>query len=682
MKPLVVLLLVLGALAALLFALTSLTDSSGRNGPEKGGIEASRTATQEPPAQLTGAATPIDAPVAARQEPQETRQAAQGDEPAGRKVAFGAIEGIVVDKKDDRPIADATVNLLNTKPSTLGDDVNVLRGEDPPRPVAKVVTDATGAFRFDQLDPRKDWSFVVTHERYLTNTPDTAIRVPEGGVWNEQVQMEEGQTLQGVVKDAHSHQPIPGAHLLVDGSFSFQNRKKSASCIEATTDANGGYVFKNVGAAFGQGRTLSVSAPGYATQVHHNIVLAAISDAPIKFKNVQSEPSLIGREQDFELEPGKVIAGKVFDVEHRGVPGVEIEALSQSGTIACTGVTKSSGKGEFLIEGLAEGLYTVRITPAHYDASPLQRVEAGDTNVEIELFELGTVTGRVVDSNGQPLTSFVVKARTANEVSKAYGAVTAQRAVKSANDGRFELKGVPEGAYVIEGLAQGFASSFSDTFNVTQGIITSDIVVRMTRGGSLSGRVVNSYDAAPVAGAEISTVDNDYIDGQIWELFGALEPSATTKTKVYTDADGRFSIEVMTPDVYQVQISALGYSPLAVKDVQVVEGQMNEMPPLTLIKGAVIRGIVYGPGKAPQPGASVQLTPGDYGFEGHRTARTDAAGRFVIENARPGTYQLSATRPASGQGNPFEAIADMKQSQVEVSIEDGKAYDFDLQLGN
>ena len=110
--------------------------------------------------------------------------------------------------------------------------------------------------------------------------------------------------------------------------------------------------------------------------------------------------------------------------------------------------------------------------------------------------------------------------------------------------------------------------------------------------------------------------------------------------------------------------------------------QTTEIPAQLLIKGAVISGFVYGKGKVVQPGASVQLSPVEPNGEGHRTVRADGTGRFVIENARPGTYRLSATRPSSGSSNPFEAIADIRQSEVEISIEDGGRHEFDLHVEN
>ena len=299
----------------------------------------------------------------------------------------------------------------------------------------------------------------------------------------------------------------------------------------------------------------------------------------------------------------------------------------------------------------------------------------------IELFELGVVSGKVIDENGEPLQSFTVKARAANEVSKAYGAVMAQRAVPSSKDGTFELPGVPDGSYVIEAIAPGYPSCFSDTFTATQGLVTSDIVVRMSRGGSLTGTVLDSYGSAPVVGAEVSTVENDWVDGDLFELFGALEPSAMTKAHVFTDEQGKFRIDVMTPGVYQIQVRVKGYSAVFQKDVEIVEGRTTDMPAMLLIKGAVISGVDYGRDQSIQPGASIQLYPTDVNSSGQRVTRADGTGRFVIENAQPGMYQLSATRPNSATGNPFESLADMNQSKIEISIEDAHHYELELHLG-
>jgi hypothetical protein len=260
-----------------------------------------RAVIDAPPSQ----AEPVEV---TRTKADDSRQALEADRDPGTKVAFGSIEGIVVDRKD-APIADAQIALLNSKPSVLGEEIHALRGTEPPRPVAKFTTAADGTFHFDQLDPRKDWSLVVTHERYVSYTTEVAITVPEGKAWKETVIMEEGQTASGTVRDAKTSQPIAGAQLVIDGPFARMSKKKSPGRIEATTDATGAFSFQNVGAASAQGRILTITANGYATQVRNfhagrlRRSAHALQERPAPWRARRTH-------LDFELEPGKVIAGR------------------------------------------------------------------------------------------------------------------------------------------------------------------------------------------------------------------------------------------------------------------------------------------------------------------------------------------------------------------------------------
>lgn len=680
MRPLLVLLLVLGALAALFFALTTL--SGNPRGNPRGGVEVAAPRKEPEPTPV-----PLESAPSARTEAEPagsdrtTLQPEAG--PRNRNVPFGTLSGLVEDEAG-LPIAEATVSLLNSRPGALGsEDTFLLRGIDPPKPVQKAVTDAEGHFRFERLDPLKDWSLVVTHERYLRYETDTVVPVPEGGERRERITLHLGLTCSGVVRDARTQQPIEGALLVVESAMAATNRRKSPGRLEAKTDAQGAYVFYNTSLSPMQARILTVSAPGYATQVINNFAMANLGAPETRFKNVQGGVRQESKIQDFELGPGLSIAGRVLRPDRRGAPGIEVEAMNQAGTVGSVGHDVSAENGEFLIEGLAEGIYLVRVVPAgNYDAAALQRVEADSKDVVLELFEKATVVGRVLDSEGNPVPRFTVKARTANELSKAFGAVLAQRNVKDSKDGNFELSGLPEGSFVIEATAQGFAPSYSDRFDTTQGLATTDIVVRMTQGGRLRGQVVDSYSGAGLAGSEVVTLDNNFIEGDLFELFSALEPSGLTKTSVFTDADGRFEIERMTPGEYQIQVKVRGYSTVTMNDILIEDGKVTELPTQRLGKGARITGIVIGADNSSMAGATVQLTPADPSqVQGHRQTRTDGEGRFTIDNVRPGSYELSAVRPNSGLSNPFEAIGDQQQSKMDVTVEDSGTYDFKLRLG-
>jgi len=682
MRPLLVLLLVLGALAALFFALTTL--GNGPRGNGRGGVEVAAPETKKTESRPEA----LEAPAAVRTEaeqPVDGGRAAVLPEagPRNRNVPFGVLSGVVQDEQGV-PIAAATVSLLNTKPSPLGsEDTFLLRGIDPPKPVQQLATDPEGRFRFERLDPLKDWSLVVTHERYLRYETDTVVPVPEGGERRERITLFPGLTCSGVVRDASTKQPIEGATLVVESAMAATNRRKSPGRLETKTDAQGAYVFYNTSLSPQQARILTVSAPGYATQVINNFAMAALGEPEARFKNVQRDARLESKLQDFDLARGLSIAGRVLRPDRRGAPGIEVEAMNQAGTVGSVGRDVTAENGEFLIEGLAEGIYLVRVVPTgNFDAPALQRIEADSKDVVIELFEKATVVGRVLDPSGQPLARFHVKARTANELSKAFGAVMAQRSVKDSKDGTFELSGLPEGSFVIEATAEGYAASFSERFDATQGLATTDIVVTMTRGGELRGQVIDATTGAGLSGAEVATLDNNFIEGDLFELFSALEPTALTKTSVFTDAEGRFAIERMTPGEYQVQIKVRGFSTLTTNDVAVLDGQVTELPLQRLGKGARITGVVLGADNGPLAGATVQLTPADPSqVQGHRQTRTDGEGRFLIDNARPGNYELSAMRPNSGTGNPFEAIGDLQQSRMDVTVDDNGTYDFKLRLG-
>jgi protocatechuate 3,4-dioxygenase beta subunit len=681
MRPLLVLLLVVGALAALFFALTTLGD--GPRGGGRGGVEVAPVKTEPT---VTG---PLEAPAQVREEAEPValdngRSALRPEAgPRDRNVPYGSLSGVVQDQ-EGVPVAEATVSLLNTRPSTLGsEDTFLLRGIDPPKPFQKATTDAEGRFRFERLDPLKDWSLVVTHEHFLRYETETVVPVPEGGERRELITLQQGLTCSGNVRDKRNGQPIAGALLVVESAMAATNRRKSPGRLEAKSDANGNYVFHNTSLSPMQARILTVSAPGYATQVVNNFAMANLSEPQARFKNKQEGSKQESKIQDFELEPGLTIAGRVLRPDRRGAPGIQVEAMNQAGTIGSVGRDTSAENGEFLIEGLAQGIYLVRIVPTgNYDAAALQRVEADSKDVVIELFEKATVVGRVLDSSGSPLSRFTVKARASNELSKAFGAVMAQRNVKDSKDGSFELSGLPEGSFVIEASAEGFAPSFSDRFDATQGLATTDIVVRMTQGGELRGQVVDAYTGAGLAGAEVATLDNNFMEDNLFELFAALEPTALTKTSVFTDADGRFAIPRMTPGEYQVQIKVRGFSTLTTNDVLIEDGKTTELPLQRLGKGARVSGVVLGTDNAGLAGATVQLTPADPSqVQGHRQSRTDGEGRFVLDNVRPGNYELSAMRPSSGQGNPFEAIGDLQQSRLDVTVEDSGEYDFKLRLG-
>ena len=531
----------------------------------------------------------------------------------------------------------------------------------------------------------------MTHDEYV-RAEAGPISITETGGHEELVVLEEGLAFFGAVKNQITGTGIEGAVVVIDSplaSFLPQERA-SLTRLEAVTDFMGNYGFRNVP---GGQRTLTVMAPGYATQVHHNLsALIAAERKPgpmiVRMKLGQQKPErdkvkMEPVEKDFELAPGMSIAGTVLGPDRIGVEGVVVSALQTSGQVGSRGVALSRNGGEFLIEGLASGQYMINAEIEGFDARPVQRVEAGRTDVEILLAELGSVAGRVVDDEtGRPVSSFTARVRTMNERNVSWGGVVAKKRFNNASDGNYTLTGVTEGEYVVEAFARGYASSFSEPFSVTQGVTTPNIVVRLGKGGTITGRVIDRATGEAVANAEVRTEENNHVDSELINLIDSMGSSAITKRKVYTNDAGYFEIDLMTPDEYQVQVRKNNYTAHIQNNVKVGARVKTDIGIISLSSGASITGIVYGRDGEPAAGASVMMNPISNDIWNSLEARCDANGRFLLRNALPGDYKLSASNPVRATGNPFEPIADLRNSEIEITVVEGMEYEYDLYMGS
>jgi len=689
MRPLTVLILILGAIAALVFAIVSISGDRRQHGtvvnkdlvvrPAQDSRETTQLAA---PREIVGPASALPAGV--------DRSEVETD-PGARGAYVGSIVGLVLDKEGE-PVADARVSLLDVESSEVSEAVRLVNDKDPPKPRAQLVTDASGAFQFRSLEPGR-WTIVVTHDlfdRYEAN----GIEVPEDGQVEEKITLEDGLSIRGFVVDKATGAPVQGAVLTLDNPLSafLPASRRSAARKETSTDVQGAFGFRNAG---GGQKTLIISAKGYATQVRNNFGTSwgYVQDskdegedelnAVVRGNSGQTAHDTLsnGEEYTFELEPGKTIAGRVVGPNDEGIAGVQIEAINQTGAIGSRGVTSSTANGEFLIEGIGEGFYTVRATAKGFSAQPLQRIETGRTDVEIVLAEQGRISGRVlVGESGKPVEDFVIKVRALHPRNPSWGNVVASGKFHDRANGNFELSSIRQGDYVVEGSARGFASSFSQPFVVSEGQETDDIVVHMTLGGTVRGVVLDSRTGKPLVGALVQTQDNNYVDTEFFNMLASLNDSASTKTSTRTDENGAFELELMTPDTYQVQVVQEGYSPMTLNNIVIGDGKTHDLGRLDLTKGAIVSGTVYGPDNVAEAGATVWMSPTDNNPWGSRQARTDANGNFVLKPADAGVYKLHASRATSSQGNPFSAVVDMRNSEIEISLIEGEVYEQDIYM--
>jgi len=666
MRPLAVLVLVLGAVAALFFAVTSLSKTSRQTTVSQ--VEAAAPADDT---RRAAAALDTVERLPEEQTTQEPRRAEVEITTATAGEVTGAfqnwIEGTVRDPKGN-PIQGAAIELRKQAPGSQF--AGLIRAMNPDAPAGtrhrSAVTDMTGRYRFATLDPSQSWLVAVQHPDYSPAEVGPLTLSEDGGTIAD-VQLREGFALFGYVRDHETGLAIAGAEVSLSNPAAIYRPQPAGTASTdplATTDEAGYYRFENIP---GGQRSMVVRRAGYGTQIKFNVNFVGRDESQMS--------------QDFQLKLGQLIAGRVFGPDRSGIEGVTVRAISNGHDPGSVGDAASSSDGEFLISDLEEGLYTLQVTAPGWDVEPKLRVEAGTSDVEIQLFEQGKVLGKVVDAaTGRPLPDFTCRVRQVHKTNKAWGHEVAHAEFRDAKDGSFELGGIPQGTYVVQGDVRGYASSFSDEFTITQGLTTPDVVVRMTRGGTIRGRLVDSASGQPIARAEIATNDNNHIESEFVTFLQQLWPSALTRTQTTSDAEGRFEVALMTPETYQISISSPNHTRVVLNDVRIGDGLKTDLGIIEMTAGASVSGVVYGPDGRPAPGYTVSLSRLDNAIWGNLRGRTDANGRFTIANASPGEYKLAAARPRDSATNPFETIIDQKNSEVRIVLADGQNVAQDLYL--
>lgn len=584
----------------------------------------------------------------------------------------GALAGTVTGPAG-QPVNGVQLELVERRyPSHLAVLALAVPGAQEQEKAVFTRSNAKGAFFFERLAPGSDYTLIAKHEEFARQEVPRVLVRPGPEVSVQDVQLSTGLVLSGYVRDSGGS-PIEKARLeLINQTEAhLPMDREPTDKLVAETDFQGYFKFPNV--AVGT-RSLTVKAKGYGSRTRNNLMFDT------------SKQSL---EVDFELEPGLVIAGQIVGPDRRGVAGAAIEASSYQTAMSSRGRTKSQQDGQFLIEDLSAGTYILTVLREGYRDERLPRVEAGDVGLVIQLTEQGGIRGVVVDDRtGNPLTSFRVSVRQVNPNTTVFG-----RAFRSQKfehpQGEFELRGLDQGTYVVQGSAPGYAPSFSDSFSIMQGMVTPDVVVRMTQGGTITGKVLDATTRDPVVGAVIGTFDNTYVENPFTELLGPVMPRMTADVKARTDEDGVFVLEGLNAEVYQLQITHSGYTRKTLVDKRVNDGGTVDLSEVLMKRGATLVGTVYDGAGQPLPGADVQMNAtGAGGATGMLPGqmykgRTNSDGRYELRNVAEGTYRITATRGGGGAGggNPFEKILDMKNSETTVTVIDGQETVQDLYIG-
>ena len=370
-----------------------------------------------------------------------------------------------------------------------------------------------------------------------------------------------GGRVAGRVTDAATGAPVAGAQLEIMNA-------DDGGIATAVTDNDGRYVSES---GLPTGSYLAVAAgTGYMKELFEDIQCSAnfgcdfSSGTPIAVVAGAVTGGI-----DFALDKGGTISGRVIGSDTgSGIAGVYVVFFNAE-TIEFASEAYTDADGRYRsFDGLVTGTYYVRVfgdvagyLDEGYDNIPCDHhcfIPAGVTAVPVTIaqetsgidFTLergGVIAGRVTDGNtGQPLSGAVVEA------------------ITTTDDPFYNNFGITDdaGVYRIQSLGTGTYRAFYDgrdgylgevwkeldcfgttcfsipgtPIAVQAGLTTAGIDFTPIRGGSITGRVVDSQTNVPLAEVDIRVYDSA---GRL-ALFSGIA----------TDADGRYRVDGLPSGFY------------------------------------------------------------------------------------------------------------------------------------
>lgn len=557
-----------------------------------------------------------------------------------------------VQLEDGTRLRDVTVTLARHDPfSLLGSPADAAS-------IRSTTTTGNGEFVFTDVEAYTEYAVTAFHPKF-GRRQEAPIQIADGASIQLSVVLEPGARLHGMVTDSGGN--TVGGAILYLGMAGLGSVASDANTVAVKSSPDGSYEFLNVP---DNNYSLEVVAEGYGRVLLQQLNVSGKED----------------HEQDIVLDVAHMIEGSVVDTTGAPIVEAKVQAWSAGGRDRQTrSEAASDDQGRFLLDDVRAGVYTLFVSAPGFKNERKMRVETGEMNVQVQLTPLPRVRGQVLDSQGAPVKNFTVNLRVPVQNTEDTIALRdTSIAVKNAVNGEFEIACPNQGEYVVEVQRSPYAPTLSDRFTIANGSEVAGLVIRLTAGGSIVGRVVD-WQGNPVAGARLQTHDTEYVDDPFFRSLGQY-PSAATEMTGKTREDGTFVLQGLTPETYQIDVRHKDHAQLIHQNVVVREGAETDVGDLKLSAGAVIEGTVVGAGGQPLAGATVQLR--GTGDEPHNyPARTDADGRYRVEHVAPGSYLIYAQRTGD-PNNPFLGATDMKKTQRNIVISEGQSYSEDFAITN
>lgn len=575
--------------------------------------------------------------------------------PAPRGVV---IQSRVVDASG-APIAGAAVEL---SVSRLSPEIDSDRGSAPiPQ---RTTSAADGSFEFQGAQPGGSFQLTLRHEGFAA-CADFGLRPRQPGLYVvPPYVLNAGEHVSGCVRD-EAGQPIANAVVRLHDRAGTWEFERAEDRLHRTTDHAGRYAFGHVSPG---GYTLTIHAAGFGRC------------AP---EQIEIEAGIASTGREHVLAAAEPLAGRVFDDSGRPVAGARVWARDRQRR-SSNNTVLSDQEGSFTFDALLPGTYYVTTAkPGWLSTRPVECATNSSGN-DLRLERGTTVRGRVVDDvTGRPVEEFSIRLRIPSEEPTGRPLPGSELAVRHP-DGEYELSGLQRwGASQlrIEALAPGYARGICAPFTMGLATVVDGVEVRMRRGATLRGRVLDS-EGRPLANAFVST---PYVDRPPDGMECGVEitpPRAWrgTQTSAWTDAEGLFRLEHLNPGAYTITMLAQGHAEFLICPPPVAQGDVD-VGDQRLVRGGIVHGRLLSPTGKPLRGqVHAEWLDGEPELSVAGTA--DRSGAFRVENLRPGRYAIRAWGTEESRPSRATDLQPWSWPERIVKVIDGESVELRLQASS
>ena len=543
-------------------------------------------------------------------------------EPLVLEARLGAaIRGRVKVPGDDaEPYAGMRVDLLPDQDqfALMSADAHWLFGR-------AVDVDENGRFELRGLDPVRPYEAEVETELFANEHWDDLELFP-GKILDLETTLLQGGRLFGRVID-EDEKPMAGAGVEAVKTVMFGF--PGGALARSVADDEGRFELRGV-------------PPGKVTVLAK--VEGRLESRPfaVEIRDGQTKEGL-----ELRVERGAMIRGVVewadgspapeARVDVRFDPGAMMGTAAMNMARGASGKAKTDAEGRFTVRGLGKGPFLVEArapTPGGPAGSHEHFVERSgvqpDSELVLVLAPPTSVAGHVVDLEGEPVCEFEIRASSEGAAFFMPGRSEKQSFTDEA--GRFSFIGLPPGNWQLEARAKGYGPSPPAELVLPLAEDAEELTITLAAAAGVAGRVLDP-SGGPLAGARV-TVQTDR-DRMIARIAGQLDLPET-----YSDGEGGYTLDGLSGGEVALVATHGEYAPSEIVTVELRAGALLDDVLLQLRTGAKLTGEVYD--KEGKPASDARIILQDPNNWDTRMLKTDARGTFLVENLRPGSWNVTA----------------------------------------